>query len=600
MSTSVKAAVPTLPRKFQPDVDPWQLQMPGFNLPLNVPPTSEYGRNRVGFTNALDPHDLNDHYLDYVATTREITMMRIMNTISDKPEWQRKVFDEDIVAKWRDEITKSGQDVSEKMMDFVIKEMRWKAGLMEKTNYVQVFDDGVVKSDAAISKDNQAALKQAVIPLEDVPEEQRDYHPGSDGKVVDLVHPSLFPLVFGRTRVIPDRVLALDDALKNTEECEVLPVPDDSDCPPVKSTGGWGSRSLHPNAFSTKFQWLPCDVEYTKEGKCNILSYINNAHPTKHRAIYDVVEKILAQTFPLWERSLTEKEWKGERIPYKRVEYEDDSDDEPEIPEDCTMEEEDVYAERRDAWWKARKIKQPEPRDFKIPKSDDVVLREKFPEQHFQVIVKLANIQLTPESPDYEGGAWHIEGQLNERIAASAIYYYDSENITSSALAFRHRGVDMYLDDLGYEQDQHEFLQQVYGHPDEVDGHNDAHITQELGSVLCDEGRLITFPNTLQHRVLPFSLADASKPGHRKILALFLIDPHRRIISTANVPPQQEHWCSNPPTGTKRKRTADSESATMTMEEAKAYRLELMEERGLRAEQQNVAYEEGAFGLCEH
>jgi len=67
---------------------------------------------------------------------------------------------------------------------------------------------------------------------------------------------------------------------------------------------------------------------------------------------------------------------------------------------------------------------------------------------------------------------------------------------------------------------------------------------ENLGSVACTEGRLLTFPNLLQHRVEPFSLADPTKPGHRKILALFLVDPNIRIISTANVPPQQKSWWS--------------------------------------------------------
>ncbi len=40
------------------------------------------------------------------------------------------------------------------------------------------------------------------------------------------------------------------------------------------------------------------------------------------------------------------------------------------------------------------------------------------------VIVKLANIVLTPEKPRYEGGSWHVEGMMNERIVSSGIYYY--------------------------------------------------------------------------------------------------------------------------------------------------------------------------------
>lgn len=60
-----------------------------------------------------------------------------------------------------------------------------------------------------------------------------------------------------------------------------------------------------------------------------------------------------------------------------------------------------------------------------------------FADQGLQIIVKLANIHLIPEQPEYEGGTWHVEGQLNEHICASAIYYYDSDNITTSQLAFR-------------------------------------------------------------------------------------------------------------------------------------------------------------------
>jgi hypothetical protein len=198
----------------------------------------------------------------------------------------------------------------------------------------------------------------------------------------------------------------------------------------------------------------------------------------------------------------------------------------------------------------------------------------------------------------------------NERICATAIYYYDSKNITESQLAFRQRASD--LQDVSYPQEQHEFLQEVYGFGPEVDGHNDVQITQDLGSVGCREGRLITFPNTLQHRVAPFALADRSQPGHRKILALFLIDPHNRIISSANVPPQQDEWATEIqetihkvlserlPAELQRMVAEDIPSWSMTMDEAKEYRLELMEERSARQADQNETFETGNFCLCEH
>lgn len=58
--------------------------------------------------------------------------------------------------------------------------------------------------------------------------------------------------------------------------------------------------------------------------------------------------------------------------------------------------------------------------------------------------------------------------------------------------------------------------------------------------------RAVVFPNVYQHRVSPFSLVDRLKPGYRKILCFFLVDPLKSdaglVISTSRVPPQQFPW----------------------------------------------------------
>lgn len=344
-------------------------------------------------------------------------MMRVMNLVTDKVDWERKVFDQDIIAKWRDEVARSGQDVSEKMMDWIIKEMQWKASILEKTKFVQVFDDGVVKSDKAISKELQIALKEAAAPLEH--QGENDYHPGSDQKVVNLIHPSLFPVIYGRTRVLPDRVLRLEDSLQSMGEGDMLPVPEQDITSTSQRYRNFDYRNLHSNPFSPNFQWLPCDVDYNKDGTCRIRSYINNAHPVKHRALYEVLEKILPQTFPLWEKSLTEKQYDGERIQFEQVDYEEHLEPEPEYPKDAFTEaEEDEYSKRSEAWWGSRRIIQPEPGEFKVPETEDMKFLERFSGQQYQVIVKLANVELTPEKPNYEGGTWHIEGQLVSTLQA--------------------------------------------------------------------------------------------------------------------------------------------------------------------------------------
>lgn len=112
---------------------------------------------------------------------------------------------------------------------------------------------------------------------------------------------------------------------------------------------------------------------------------------------------------------------------------------------------------------------------------------------------------------------------------------------------------------------------------------------QEIGRVVTREGRLLAFPNVFQHRVDPFKLQDRSKPGHRKILALFLVDPHCHIISTANVPPQQKDWWSLKIRDSERLATipkeivdqivGDVDDFPISLGEAKELRLKLMEER---------------------
>ncbi|KAE8373327.1 hypothetical protein BDV26DRAFT_272364 [Aspergillus bertholletiae] len=594
---------------------PNRLQLPGYNLPLNHRPDSEERFQRILFPNALDYGDIEYGSVDHLNIFREILMMRVMNTITDKPEWDRKVFDDAITSKWRDEIAQSGQDVTPKMMDYILKELQWRAKDFQKTGLLSVYDTGVVKSDTAVPEDLKQALKDAVAPFERDPE-QKDYHPGSDMKVVDLVHPSLFPVVYGRTRILSDKTIGLDDCLGSVGQGELLPVPPEGEAQ-IKGYGQhaygwhrWEAEALRP--FSRKFQWLPCDVKIASaNGECRIDSYINNVHPSEHRDLYQAVERIITQTIPLWNRTLTSLQRRRHaRIFYEGVEYQPTDIPQPRFDE---YSDDDEFDQKFAEWQGSQKLVLPEPGEFMPPDvSSKIDLQEKFHESGLQVIVKLANIELTPGKPDYEGGTWHVEGQLNERICATAIYYYDSENITHSTLAFRQRAEKDELSEISYEQDRHEFLQEVYGFGPEVSSRDETQITQELGSVVCQEGRLLTFPNVLQHRVSPFSLKDRSKPGHRKILALFLVDPNMRIISSANIPPQQEDWGKEKrelvsgmlsqrlPVEIKTMVGEDILYPSMSLDEAKGYRRELMQERSARTSEQNQKFETGDFSLCEH
>jgi hypothetical protein len=46
---------------------------------------------------------------------------------------------------------------------------------------------------------------------------------------------------------------------------------------------------------------------------------------------------------------------------------------------------------------------------------------DRFRESGLQIIVKMASIELTPEKPRFPVGSWHVEGQMNEHICATAL-----------------------------------------------------------------------------------------------------------------------------------------------------------------------------------
>jgi hypothetical protein len=138
---------------------------------------------------------------------------------------------------------------------------------------------------------------------------------------------------------------------------------------------------------------------------------------------------------------------------------------------------------------------------------------------------------------------------------------------------------------VNYPPDHHDWLPAVYG----LRQHGS--LMQTIGSAATSEGRLVTFPNAIQHQVQPFKLVDPTKAGYRKILALFLVDPNVNVISTADVPCQRADWCE----------AWGGEGFPLTMEQAKEYRELLMEERKrFVLEHQSRTDVEGTISLCEH
>lgn len=513
-----------------------------------------------------------------------------------------------------------------------------------------------LKSDSIMSEDLVQRLKDAVAPLENVPEAEKDWHPNSDDKVLDIVHPSLWPLVYGKTRVLPDKTIGVDDCLQHCGMGVTLPA-----LLPQRSAmqGNWTEEVMAeigdgPSIdCSGRFQWLPCDVSLDA-GRAKIASYINNVHPVNDAALYPVIESFINMSLPAWDLVLRwPKEYNFKRIDWATI-YDMDCKT-PDIckdecspvkcpvseggiqdPDEVDMEDQDddynpeAYYDvnrndARDQWFaRNHTIKLDDPRPSRycdMYAEPDLVRGLDGASAHeeplfggaskIQVIVKLASIHLTPDKPAYDGGSWHIEGQLNERIVATALFYYDADNVTGSSLALRTSANVEKLSEMAFYQ-QHDILgiERALG----IDATGPA--LQELGAVATRPGRALFFPNLYHHRVSPFRLADPTRPGHRKILALFLVDPAVPVLSTANVPPQRKDWWERELQGESpeellRAKKLPNELRAMINEildfpidlaEAKTTRAELMKERKVALEDTEEAWRNfySMFDFCEH
>ncbi|CAD6939588.1 unnamed protein product [Tilletia controversa] len=587
-------------------------------------------------------------------TVDETLVANVTTELREKDDWRKKALDPEIMAKWKAEAIKEFK-FSESMAQYLEDELKYEAGLWhnEELGIESTGVLGVVRSDKLVKDDVIEKLRLLSSELESGPE--KDWHPESDETVLDVVHPSLYCLVDDHTRLLGEDEEAL--------------FPEDS-----RDLGRWFGKlpDIHASDESLQrsdevpvahtCQWLPADFQVDEQGKVKALSYINNLHPDRSKPtgkLYDVIEATLGAFIPMFEATFAEYQLEGFRIEFRKgsdnahwIEefWNPAAPAEVPVSELATTAEDRTYLNtdgegahdksadrieyaRREYWTENREWVRIPVEKFEPVKINPISLKNR----RLQVIVKMATIHLDPKKPEYEGGAWHVEGTHREKISATGILYFDQENIEESGLKFR-GSIDTSLatEEIPYEQNEFDAIMELYGFG------TDSETSQVLGKIRTKPGRSIAFPNGLQHQVAPFKLADPSKPGFRKILAFFLVDPLEKVISTARVPPQQYDWmrtyynqvfASLPPTvpteirqiilahaapaaivsrpaanraedgQPQRQRprlNADKdESCGMSIAQAREYRLALMRERAKQAVHIEEENEQG-FSFCEH
>lgn len=233
--------------------------------------------------------------------------------------------------------------------------------------------DGVAFADGLVDGALIERLRKDVKQLVDL--EPVDYHPGSGTKVRDLVHPSLFPYIEGRS--------VLNGSAKGRGKKEDP------------------SRDRFGRTFEgSRYQWLPTPFQVAADGSVRIDSYINNLDRTRHAAAYDDLAALFATALPLIESVVGYVE-----STKFFVEDCEDIDHEGDLPE------------------KFNKKQRPAP-----PAS----LRGR----ELLVIPKIVEYRLG--AGETHEGVWHVEGMSHEHIIASCIYVLDRDPaLEGGDLAFK-------------------------------------------------------------------------------------------------------------------------------------------------------------------
>ncbi len=531
-----------------------------------------------GYPSAIDLHycaEFGDG--EPPRTMLELELCKIAGAIRDRRSWWVKMFDENIVAKWREEAC--GTENVDKF-NYALSECKWQA-----QNYKgparPAAADGVFARD-----DMPTSLSQRILNgIEEIRKhEPRDEHPGSDGIVIDIVHPSMYAYEQGVTPVMGDATVVEMPPWKSF-------VMNKTAQPEEKPDLASATR------LSSKFglQWLPAEFwvsrkDGTEEMTCKINSYINSLHPEIHSEMYPIIADAFVHCVPLLEQVLTElKHEKPLRVSDKyewRVVNDDNFDDDDDDEDDYPSNE----------YWARHELNLPKvPTEFKPPQ---ILQKESLAGRPLQVIVKIASIELTPEKPKYSGGSWHVEGMRNERIVATACMYVESENCTESRLEFRAA-----CREPDYLQNDDPGVLAMYGL------RNEEPLVQSRGVSRTLQGRVLAWPNTLQHRVSPFELEDKTRNGRRTILCFFLVDPTLRVRSTATVPPQCREWQEMAMVELMPELVPAEVSAKvvekmdgMSYKDACERRVRLMSERKEEKEREDGdgKFFERPFSLCEH
>ena len=287
--------------------------------------------------------------------------------------------------------------------------------------------------------------------------------------------------------------------------------------------GSLAVRTFHPRPPTAELT----DVLF------RITSYINNVHPVCHYEFYGLIESFVDVLIPFFNRTLIDLKapgWQRQRIVLVEMGREPMILREPEPFRPPEQRMHNMMLNQQGWYLNA---------EGQFPDAFFVDLKKEFWNIGVQFVLQMQDIDLDARDSDFHGENWHVQGQTNERICATAYYVYSADNLSEKlppTLSFRARVNPGDADLANGAMSEPPYAPEVYGAED------GSPAVQDFGKITLREDRVVVFPNTFQVRINAFSTADASKDGHLRLMMLHLLDPNRRNMSTAMVPCQRRDW----------------------------------------------------------
>lgn len=313
------------------------LQVPAFG---GIPIDYEFETGQR-FAHGALPNHLHKRGRATRLTITELFMLRLMDRVTEISNWEYGVFDDKVVAQWyADAISESksleypnlkaesqsdldfDMDlVSQRTWDWCIAELQDKAEDLKKHKFFLTLnaDSGVCKSDELIGDPLQVELQQAFKDYLSLNLGEGFSEKDHSTPMHDLVDPSMFMLVFGRTAVLSQGgVVPMADsglAYPTIESKAIVAPTQEHPLDRFTTKSSWyesGSRpydneTRHFYRWSNRFQWLPCEIEFTgreaSDTEVRITSYINNLHPRDQQA-YAAIEKLVSLSLGPWNKVL--------------------------------------------------------------------------------------------------------------------------------------------------------------------------------------------------------------------------------------------------------------------------------------------------------